>query len=66
MLDGNGTNGILANAGSFVRISNCQITANVTAGVNFAGGSVQTFGDNQILGNSSEVLGGSLTLVSMS
>jgi hypothetical protein len=53
-------NGILATAGTG-RIANCRITGN-TNGINFAGGSVQSYGDNKVKGNTgNDQLGGAVT-----
>jgi hypothetical protein len=55
------TNGLIAIAGT-ARIANCRITGN-TNGINFAGGAVQSFGDNKVKGNTNDQLGGAVTLV---
>jgi hypothetical protein len=48
---------------STTRIANCRITAN-TNGINFTGGTVFSFGDNKVKGNTSaDQLGGAVTLV---
>jgi hypothetical protein len=55
-------NGILATAGTG-RIANCRISGN-TNGINFAGGTVNSFGDNKVKGNvSNDQVGGSVTLL---
>ncbi|HVF67870.1 MAG TPA: hypothetical protein VM914_09415 [Pyrinomonadaceae bacterium] len=43
------TNGISATTGT-IRIANCRISQNAT-GINFTGGTVQSFGDNKVKGN---------------
>jgi len=59
----NNTNGVnVPVAGGTVRISNCRITAN-TNGLNFAGGVVESFGDNKVFGNTNNQNGGSVTAV---
>ncbi len=63
--DNNLGNGIFAgNGASTVRISDCSIVNNPTAGVNISGGTVFTYGDNKIRGNGpagvTDVTGGSL------
>ena len=55
------TNGLNALA-STARIANCRITGN-TNGINFAGGAVQSFGDNTVKGNTNDQLGGAVSLV---
>ena len=55
------TSGLLALAAT-ARIANCRITGN-TNGINFSGGSVQSFGDNKVKGNTNDQLGGSVTSV---
>ncbi|HJQ34112.1 MAG TPA: right-handed parallel beta-helix repeat-containing protein [Pyrinomonadaceae bacterium] len=51
-------NGIALVAGTS-RISNCRVTNN-TNGINFAGGTVVTYGDNKFDGNTNESVGGAL------
>ena len=51
-----GTNGLAIVAGTH-RMSNCYITNN-TNGVNFAGGTLVTYGDNRLAGNTNEATGG--------
>ena len=55
------TSGIVS-AGGTSRIANLRITAN-TNGVNFGGGTVQSYGDNKIKGNTNDQLGGAITNV---
>jgi hypothetical protein len=53
-------NGILATAGTG-RISNCRISGN-TNGINFAGGVIQSYGDNKVKGNTTnDQIGGAVT-----
>ena len=47
---------------STARIANCHILGNA-AGINIAGGAVQSFGDNKVKGNTNDVLGGAVSLV---
>ncbi|HWN10342.1 MAG TPA: right-handed parallel beta-helix repeat-containing protein [Pyrinomonadaceae bacterium] len=54
----NSTNGLALVAGTS-RISNCRITAN-TNGINFAGGTLITYGDNKLDGNANEAVGGAI------
>jgi hypothetical protein len=50
--DNNLGNGIFAgNGASTVRLSDCSIVNNPTAGINISGGTVFTYGDNKIRGN---------------
>jgi hypothetical protein len=57
------SNGIKAEA-STTRIGGCRISGNFN-GINFLGGTVQSFGDNKVKGNySSDQLGGAVTPVS--
>ena len=44
------------------RIANCRITNN-TNGIVFAGGAVQSFGDNKVFGNTTDQSGGAVTAV---
>jgi hypothetical protein len=44
------------------RIANCRITNN-TNGITFAGGAVQSFGDNKVFGNATDQNGGAVTAV---
>ena len=56
------TNGIKAEAAT-TRIGGCRISGNAN-GINFLGGSVQSFGDNRVKGNfTSDQLGGAVTPV---
>jgi len=55
------TNGLQALA-SIARIANCRIIGN-TNGINFAGGAVQSFGDNKVKGNTNDQNGGAVSLV---
>jgi hypothetical protein len=51
------------NAGSgavAVRLANSNVTINTVAGVNFAGGTVFTYGDNRIRSNTNDFVGGAL------
>jgi hypothetical protein len=52
------TNGIALVAGTS-RMSNCRVTNN-TNGINFAGGTVITYGDNKFDGNTNESVGGGI------
>jgi hypothetical protein len=56
------TNG-LAVVASTSRIANCRITNN-TNGITFAGGSVESFGDNKVFGNGTNQNGGAVTALS--
>ena len=59
LIHSNGTNGIRAGGGTS-RIANNYISNNTTAGVNLTGGTVNSYGDNKIDGNGTDVLGGAL------
>ena len=57
LMQGNGSG--LAIAANTTRISDCRITNN-TNGINFVGGTLVTYGDNKIEGNTNDTLGGSI------
>ena len=59
LIHSNGTSGIVAAAANN-RITDNYITNNSVAGVNLTGGTVDTYGDNRIDNNGTNVLGGSL------
>jgi hypothetical protein len=55
------TSGLAAIAGT-ARIANCRISGN-TNGINFLGGTVQSFGDNKVKGNTNDQQGGAVSAV---
>jgi len=61
LISGN-NNGLAVVAGTS-RIANCRITNN-TGGIVFAGGTVESFGDNKVFGNTNNQSGGSVTPIS--
>jgi hypothetical protein len=47
----NNTRGIRSSAGSLVRMSDVLVTGNLTQGLEFSGGPIESFGNNRIIGN---------------